>query len=54
MRKVYLIGEAAAAFSKTLGKAAPWEIVGTLDAAVAAAHREAKRGAVVEEVGWCN
>ena len=41
MRKAYLIGAAAAAFGETLGKAAPWEIVGTLEAAVAAAHRDA-------------
>jgi UDP-N-acetylmuramoylalanine--D-glutamate ligase len=51
IRRAYLIGQAAADFARTLGDAAPHEIVGTLEAAVAAAHRDARRdkisGAVV-------
>jgi UDP-N-acetylmuramoylalanine--D-glutamate ligase len=39
--KAYLIGEAAPAFSATLGDAAPYEISGTLDAAVEHAARDA-------------
>jgi UDP-N-acetylmuramoylalanine--D-glutamate ligase len=39
--KAYLIGEAAPAFSATLGEAVPYEISGTLDAAVANAARDA-------------
>ena len=42
--KAYLIGEAAPAFAATLGEAAPFEISGTLAAAVAhAAHDAAQR-----------
>ncbi len=51
LRRAYLIGEAARDFAGTLGAAVPHEIVGTLEAAVAAAHRDAARekisGAVV-------
>jgi UDP-N-acetylmuramoylalanine--D-glutamate ligase len=39
--KAYLIGEAAPAFSATLGDAAPYEISGTLEAAVEHAARDA-------------
>ena len=39
--KAYLIGEAAPAFSATLGESVPYEISGTLDAAVANAARDA-------------
>jgi UDP-N-acetylmuramoylalanine--D-glutamate ligase len=39
--RAYLIGEAAPAFAATLGDAAPFEISGTLDAAVAHAARDA-------------
>ncbi len=39
--KAYLIGEAAPAFAATLGEAAPYEISGTIDAAVASAARDA-------------
>jgi UDP-N-acetylmuramoylalanine--D-glutamate ligase len=39
--KAYLIGEAAPAFSATLGEAVPYEISGTLAAAVANAARDA-------------
>jgi UDP-N-acetylmuramoylalanine--D-glutamate ligase len=39
--KAYLIGEAAAAFSATLGEAVPYEISGTLDLALAHATRDA-------------
>jgi UDP-N-acetylmuramoylalanine--D-glutamate ligase len=41
IRKAYLIGEAAEAFAATLGDAAPHEIAGTLDKAVALAARDA-------------
>lgn len=40
--KAYLIGEAAPAFSATLGEAVPYEISGTLAAAVANAARDAE------------
>ncbi|MFG1477212.1 UDP-N-acetylmuramoyl-L-alanine--D-glutamate ligase [Xanthobacter sp. V4C-4] len=40
--KAYLIGEAATAFAETLGEAVPHAIVGTLEAAVAAAARDAE------------
>ncbi len=43
IRKAYLIGEAADEFATTLGNAAPHEIAGTLDNAVAAAARDAAR-----------
>ena len=39
--RAYLIGEAAPAFSATLGEAAPYEISGTLAAAVEHAARDA-------------
>ncbi len=45
IRRAYLIGEAAQDFARTLG-ATPHEIVGTLAAAVAAAHRDAAAGQV--------
>jgi UDP-N-acetylmuramoylalanine--D-glutamate ligase len=41
--KAYLIGEAAPAFSATLGEAVPYEISGTLDAAVEHAAADATR-----------
>ncbi|MBR2687614.1 MAG: UDP-N-acetylmuramoyl-L-alanine--D-glutamate ligase [Aquamicrobium sp.] len=41
--KAYLIGEAAPAFSATLGEAVPYEIAGTLAAAVERAAAEAAR-----------
>lgn len=41
--KAYLIGEAAPAFAATLGEAAPFEISGTLEAAVAHAAADAAR-----------
>ena len=41
LARAYLIGEAAPAFSATLGEAAPYEISGTLDNAVASAARDA-------------
>jgi UDP-N-acetylmuramoylalanine--D-glutamate ligase len=40
--KAYLIGEAAPAFAATLGEAAPYEISGTLQAAVEHAARDAE------------
>ncbi len=43
IRRAYLIGEAADAFARTLG-AVPHEITGTLDAAVAAVHRDTSGG----------
>jgi len=43
IRRAYLIGEAAPAFARTLGSV-PHEITGTLDAAVAAAHRDTAGG----------
>jgi len=39
--KAYLIGEAAPAFAATIGEAAPYEISGTLEAAIAHAARDA-------------
>ncbi len=41
--RAYLIGEAAAAFSATLGEAVPYEIAGTLDLALEHATRDAGR-----------
>jgi UDP-N-acetylmuramoylalanine--D-glutamate ligase len=41
--KAYLIGEAAPAFAATIGEAAPYEIAGTLDAAVAHAAQDARQ-----------
>jgi UDP-N-acetylmuramoylalanine--D-glutamate ligase len=43
IEKAYLIGEAAPAFAATLGEAVPYEISGTLDAAVSHAARERSR-----------
>jgi len=48
--KAYLIGEAAAAFSATLGKNVPYEISGTLAAAVEHAQRDAGEDAAPEPV----
>ncbi|MDF1598365.1 UDP-N-acetylmuramoyl-L-alanine--D-glutamate ligase [Mesorhizobium sp. YIM 152430] len=48
--RAYLIGEAAPAFAATLGEAAPFEIAGTLDAAVAHAARDAAGDASSEPV----
>jgi UDP-N-acetylmuramoylalanine--D-glutamate ligase len=39
--KAYLVGEAAPAFSATLGEATPYEISGTIEAAVEHATRDA-------------
>jgi UDP-N-acetylmuramoylalanine--D-glutamate ligase len=41
--KAYLIGEAAAEFAATLGEAAPYEISGTLERAVAHAAADAEK-----------
>ena len=46
--KAYLIGEAAPAFSATLGEAVPYEISGTLDAAVEHAAADAARDETAE------
>ena len=48
--RAYLIGEAAPAFAATLGAEAPFEIAGTLDAAVAHAARDAADDASGEPV----
>ena len=48
--KAYLIGEAAPAFSATLGEAVPYEISGTLAAAVEHAARDAALDAADEAV----
>ncbi|MEW6630407.1 MAG: UDP-N-acetylmuramoyl-L-alanine--D-glutamate ligase [Pseudomonadota bacterium] len=48
--KAYLIGEAAPAFSATLGESVPYEISGTLAAAVEHAARDAARDAGGEAV----
>jgi UDP-N-acetylmuramoylalanine--D-glutamate ligase len=45
--KAYLIGEAAPAFSATLGRDVAYEISGTLELAVQHAARDAREGAVV-------
>ncbi|HEY6254445.1 MAG TPA: UDP-N-acetylmuramoyl-L-alanine--D-glutamate ligase [Xanthobacteraceae bacterium] len=42
IRKAYLIGEAAAAFARTLENRVPWEIAGSLDRAVGLAARDAE------------
>jgi UDP-N-acetylmuramoylalanine--D-glutamate ligase len=42
IEKAYLIGEAAPAFAATLGEAVPYEISGTLDAAVSHAAENAR------------
>jgi UDP-N-acetylmuramoylalanine--D-glutamate ligase len=47
IRHAYLIGEAAKAFAATLGDRAPSSLVGTLEAAIDAAHRQAPAGATV-------
>ncbi len=50
--KAYLIGEAAPQFAATLGDAAPFEISGTISAAVDHAARDAARdGSAVNP--WC-
>jgi UDP-N-acetylmuramoylalanine--D-glutamate ligase len=48
--KAYLIGEAAPAFAATLGEAAPYEIAGTLAAAVEHAAADAARDEAAEPV----
>ena len=48
--KAYLIGEAAPQFSATLGDAAPYEISGTLDAALQHAAEDAARDEAAEAV----
>lgn len=48
--RAYLIGEAAAAFSVTLGKSVPYEISGTLAAAVEHAARDAASDGAEEAV----
>ena len=48
--KAYLIGEAAPAFAATIGEAAPYEISGTLAAAVEHAARDADGDPAGEEV----
>ncbi len=48
--KAYLIGEAAPAFSATLGEAVPYEISGTLAAAVEHAARDAAEDTAAEAV----
>jgi UDP-N-acetylmuramoylalanine--D-glutamate ligase len=50
IRKAYLIGEAADEFAATLGDAAPHEIDGTLDKALAAAARDAEASSAAEPV----
>jgi len=50
VKRAYLIGEAAPAFAATLGDAAPFEIAGTLDAAVTHAARDAGADGVDEPV----
>ncbi len=47
IRKAYLIGEAAKDFAKTLDGKVAYEMSGTLDAAVAAAARDASEGVVL-------
>jgi UDP-N-acetylmuramoylalanine--D-glutamate ligase len=50
IRKAYLIGEAAKDFAATLEGKVPYEIVGTLDRAVAAAARDAAASGLKEPV----
>jgi UDP-N-acetylmuramoylalanine--D-glutamate ligase len=50
IRKAYLIGEAAEEFAHTLGAAAPNEISGTLEVAVANAARDAEASGLAEAV----
>ncbi len=48
--KAYLIGEASEGFAKTLGGDVPFEKSGTLDAAVAAAARDAAASTADEPI----
>lgn len=48
--KAYLIGEAAEAFAKTLGSEVPYELSGTLEAALEAASRDAMKSSGSEPV----
>ena len=50
IRKAYLIGEAAAEFSGTLGERVPHEMSGTLDVAIASAARDAEASGLAEAV----
>jgi UDP-N-acetylmuramoylalanine--D-glutamate ligase len=50
IRKAYLIGEAAEGFARTLGTKVPHEISQTLDAAVAAAARDAEASGLSDPV----
>ena len=50
IRKAYLIGEAAPQFAKTLDGSVPYEIVGTLDRAVAAAAEDASASEAADPV----
>ncbi|WP_338691294.1 UDP-N-acetylmuramoyl-L-alanine--D-glutamate ligase [Bradyrhizobium sp. 26S5] len=50
IRKAYLIGEAAAEFSGTLGEHVPHEMSGTLDVAIASAARDAEASGLSEAV----
>jgi len=48
--KAYLIGAASEEFARTLGAGAPFELCGTLEAATAAAARDARASAAAEPV----
>ncbi|MCC8968762.1 UDP-N-acetylmuramoyl-L-alanine--D-glutamate ligase, partial [Bradyrhizobium sp. Pear76] len=50
IRKAYLIGEAAAEFSGTLGDRVPHDMSGTLDVAIASAARDAEASGLSEAV----
>jgi UDP-N-acetylmuramoylalanine--D-glutamate ligase len=50
VRKAYLVGEAAAEFARTLDGKVAYEIVGTLDRAVAASSRDAETAGQGEPV----
>ncbi|GIQ78046.1 UDP-N-acetylmuramoyl-L-alanine--D-glutamate ligase [Bradyrhizobium sp. RD5-C2] len=50
IRKAYLIGEAAAEFSGTLGDRVPHDMSGTLDVAIAGAARDAEASGLAEAV----
>ena len=50
VRKAYLIGEAASDFAATLDGKVPYEISGTLDAAIPAAARDAEADAIADAV----
>jgi len=50
VRKAYLVGEAAGEFAGTLDGKVPYEIVGTLDRAVAASARDAEAASLKEPV----